>query len=392
MTEIYDLVVERYKAGNRPVDLMKELKNLKVTPNMAQGCEKEDHPHARDNQEQRNKIAFNPHRSFRKMAKEAVIDPKTVWDILHEDLGTKSYSIQKRQLLTDVQKQKRLDCSRKLLSRLKKGYLSKFVLTDEKLLIVEAVQNLRNNRVVAKNIKAIPGNEKFHLKGKHPAGIMVWAEISTSRKTSLVFIPPGVKIRMKEFGDHTSSETQVFLRDVFKAEWETMLGNSENCGLAVRLLKSGILTQRDFDEIMVPRKQNDRNIILFMKLPARVTSDNFQDFLKVLENAGQNDICGKLLAQSSSETQVFLRDVFKAEWETMLGNSENCGLAVRLLKSGILTQRDFDEIMVPRKQNDRNIILFMKLPARVTSDNFQDFLKVLENAGQNDICGKLLAQ
>lgn len=219
MPEIYDLIVERFKAGNRPVDIMKEFKNLNATRDLVYKTINRfkrygsGQPRPRGGKRRtvrtpemiksiRNKIAYNPHRSFRKMAREAGIDPKTVRKIVREDLGMKSYCIQKRQLLTDVQKQKRLDCSRKLLRRLKNGDLNKFVFTDEKLFTVEAVRNPRNDRVVAKNIKAIPGNKKFHLKRKHPAGIMVWAGISMSGKTPLVFIPPGVKMTADWYIQH----------------------------------------------------------------------------------------------------------------------------------------------------------------------------------------------
>ena len=77
MPEINDLIVKRYKAGNRPVDIVKELRNLKATQDVVYktiNCYKgygSDQPRSRGGKKRivrtpemikgiRNKIADNP--------------------------------------------------------------------------------------------------------------------------------------------------------------------------------------------------------------------------------------------------------------------------------------------------------------------------------------------
>ena len=69
----------------------------------------------------REKIRRNPRRSMRKMALEANMGKTTMLKLVHNDLKMTPFKIQKRQLLSEVTKQKRRERGRVLLKKLTAG-------------------------------------------------------------------------------------------------------------------------------------------------------------------------------------------------------------------------------------------------------------------------------
>ena len=83
------------------------------------------------------KIQRCPKRSIRKMAKEHKISEWTMRRLVKNDLKKKSLKIQKKQLLSQAQKIKRVNKSSLLLNELCHGMAGEVVWSDEKIFIVE---------------------------------------------------------------------------------------------------------------------------------------------------------------------------------------------------------------------------------------------------------------
>ena len=114
------------------------------------------------------------------------------------DLKMRPFTLQKRQVLTENVKAKRLTWPKEMLKRIKSGELKDILFTDEKVFTVQRVHNRHNDRVLAKDIQQVPTESKTAFQRQHPASVMVWAGITASGKTPLVFVPPGVKVN-KDF-------------------------------------------------------------------------------------------------------------------------------------------------------------------------------------------------
>ena len=89
----------------------------------------------------RERIRRNSKQSMRGMAKKMKMDEKSMRTI-SKDLKLSSYKIRKRQLLTNLQKQKRRERAQLLLNQLKGGKeVGKIIFSDTKLFMIEAKFN-----------------------------------------------------------------------------------------------------------------------------------------------------------------------------------------------------------------------------------------------------------
>jgi transposase len=76
--------------------------------------------------------------------------------------------------------------------------------TDEKLFTIEQAYNSQNNRIWSKES---PGTSAIISRTQKPASVMVWAGVTATGKTPLVFIDSGVKINQEVY-------RQMILKDV----------------------------------------------------------------------------------------------------------------------------------------------------------------------------------
>ena len=96
---------------------------------------------------------------MRGMAKEMKIDEKSMRTIIKEDPKISPQKIRNRQLLTNLQKQKKRERAQLLLNQLKGGMeVEKIIFPNEKLFTMEAKFNSQNNRVLATQFEGIPDN------------------------------------------------------------------------------------------------------------------------------------------------------------------------------------------------------------------------------------------
>ena len=120
---------------------------------------------------------------------------RTMSRLVHEDLKMSSFTLQKRQCLSETVKQKRLERSKVLLNELKSGT----VWSDEKIFTLEQAHNLRYVRVLGKKASDIPYDVKSVLRTMKPASVMVWAAISKTWRSPLIFVEEKAKINSKVY-------------------------------------------------------------------------------------------------------------------------------------------------------------------------------------------------
>ncbi|KAK0417925.1 hypothetical protein QR680_013281 [Steinernema hermaphroditum] len=139
----------------------------------------------------RKKIQRNPQRSIRKLAREHEVSHETMRKLITDDLELVPYKLTKGQLLTDQNKESRLEKCRKMKNLSRGDALQRILFTDEKIFTVQPYRNSQNQReLLPKGSPRVVKRENVHF----PQSIMVWGGISGLGKTKLVFVPKGAKI------------------------------------------------------------------------------------------------------------------------------------------------------------------------------------------------------
>ena len=112
-----------------------------------------------------------------------------------------SFTLQKRQALFAVVKQKRLERSKILLKKFRSGTAGEIVWSNEKIFTVEMAYNRRNDRIIGRSIKDIPCDQKTVHRIVKPVSVMVWAAVSKSWRFPLIFVDQSAKINAKCYVD-----------------------------------------------------------------------------------------------------------------------------------------------------------------------------------------------
>jgi len=138
-----------------------------------------------------------------KLAKELKISRRSVARMVKNKLKLRSYKLGMGNYLDERMKRVRLENAQRLL---KKKSFGSILFTDEKVFTVERAVNRHNDREIRRNSTGIiqnfllfPANNEFLEKSpvqrRHfPKSVMVWAGITKTGKTPLVFVERGVKI------------------------------------------------------------------------------------------------------------------------------------------------------------------------------------------------------
>lgn len=147
----------------------------------------------------RERIRRNPQRSMRGMAKDLLISPRTMRRVVKEDLGLKIFRPREVQLLSDVNRRRRLEKSLTLRERFSDGTHLNVVFSDEKIFTVEISYNRQNYRIIASDRNSIPPEVGLIKRVQKPASIMVWGGITSSGRTPLVFIEQGAKLNSQMY-------------------------------------------------------------------------------------------------------------------------------------------------------------------------------------------------
>ena len=133
------------------------------------------------------------------MAKSIDISPRTMRQLVHKDLKMSSFTLQKRQTLSAAVKQKRLKRSKVLLKEFRSGTAGAIVWSDGKIFTVKFARNRRDDRIIGRNVKEIPYTQKIVYQTMKPASVMVWAAVTKTWRSLLIFIDQSAKINTKYF-------------------------------------------------------------------------------------------------------------------------------------------------------------------------------------------------
>ena len=145
------------------------------------------------------------------------ISHESVRTIVEQDLKMFPYKLRTRQLLTDLQKQKRKERAKILLNRLKGGMeKGEIVFSDEKLFSVEAKFNTQNDRILGKSPKDLPDHLRFISHRQKPSSVMVWDAISKSWKSPLIFVKEGVKVNTDSYVNDILTPALASMKEKFK--------------------------------------------------------------------------------------------------------------------------------------------------------------------------------
>ena len=122
-----------------------------------------------------------------------------------------SFTLQKRQALSAVVEQKGLERSKIFLKKFRSGTAGEIVWSDEKIFTVEMAHNQRNDRIIGRSIKDIPCDQKTVHRIMKP----VWAAVSKSWRSPLIFVDQSTKINAKCYADNILKPMLEYAKDHF---------------------------------------------------------------------------------------------------------------------------------------------------------------------------------
>jgi transposase len=148
----------------------------------------------------KSRVARNPVRTMRGMARDLNVSEKTVRRIVKKNLKAKSFARNQKFLLTDRIKISRLERCKKIMNQLKKK-TPIILFTDEKYFTVDPITNSRTSRYIAKGrAKDVPDHVKSVQNTKHPAQIMMFGLVaSNGLKMDPVYLPIGLRMGAKDY-------------------------------------------------------------------------------------------------------------------------------------------------------------------------------------------------
>ena len=129
-------------------------------------------------------------KSARFLARKNDCDKKTIYNIIHNDLGLKSYRRIRCQALTDAHRLKRRQFCTWVRKNISKDQLQKIMFSDEKMFNEDDQINYKNEIIYAESreeANKIGGLREEH---KYPMSVMVWCGITWNGATKVVVLPP----------------------------------------------------------------------------------------------------------------------------------------------------------------------------------------------------------
>ena len=116
-----------------------------------------------------------------------------------ERFGPISLKKRKVHFISAKIKEKRLARSKALLARFTSFVLDEVLFSDEKFFMVEQAYNRQNDRILSSSPYSIPQEYQCVQRVQYPQSVIVWAGVSAKGCTTLVFIPPGVKVNAVKY-------------------------------------------------------------------------------------------------------------------------------------------------------------------------------------------------
>ena len=104
--------------------------------------------------------------------------------------------MQKHHELTPTHERMRVKRCRHLLNLMEDGMLPNLMFSDEKKFDVEQCVNYQNDRVWGRNA-SVEGRRVSRR--QNPTSVMVWAAVTATGRSPLVFVPLGVKLNSQRY-------------------------------------------------------------------------------------------------------------------------------------------------------------------------------------------------
>ncbi|CAG0892518.1 unnamed protein product [Darwinula stevensoni] len=180
----------------------------------------------------------------------------------------------------------------------------------------------------------------------------------------------------------------------------------------------GLITLQEEREVRTIGKKTDQiNKLIFILSESNLQS-NFDKLVEILKEIGRSDITEELendsnapkdpgggptentrndsiIHQISSETceqTEPLCEIIQEYWDQMISCLNVQGVFTHLVKSGVLQNRDEKEINTPQKEEEKRVILLMKILTKIDFSKFEKFLEALAASGQKDLSELLSLQ
>jgi hypothetical protein len=104
--------------------------------------------------------------------------------------------MQTRHELTDCHEQMRLERCQHILDLIEDGTLPNLVFSDEKKFDIKQYINHQNDRVWSWDGSVATRTATQH---QNPMSVMVWAAVTATGRSPLVFVPSGVKLNCQRY-------------------------------------------------------------------------------------------------------------------------------------------------------------------------------------------------
>ena len=116
--------------------------------------------------------------------------------LLREDLGVKPFKMLRQQELSDHHVAMRAEKCRKLLQDITEDMLPNLLFTDKNKFGIQQAVNQKNNRVWASSSTT---EGRIVTRRQNLQSVMVWAAVTTTRRSPLCFVPTGVKLNSERY-------------------------------------------------------------------------------------------------------------------------------------------------------------------------------------------------
>ena len=137
----------------------------------------------------KEKLRCNSCRSCRNWAAAPGVGKSTMHQLLREDLGVKPFKINRHVVM-------RAKKCRKLLQDIVEGTLPNLVFTDKKKFHIQKAVNQKNDRVW---VSSSTTEGRIVTRCQNLQYVMVWAAVTATRRSPLLFVPTGVKLNSEQY-------------------------------------------------------------------------------------------------------------------------------------------------------------------------------------------------